>query len=146
MINFEKFVNEGHRILNELSVELGHPEEKERTGIVLRAVLHTLRNHISIPQSLNLLAQLPMFLKGIYVEQWKYHEKPIRIKSLEHFAEEVEKEQSNFGESRFDWDQSTIDISKTVLNYLRKYISEGEIEDITAELPKELKELFYEHA
>ncbi|MFN3404605.1 MAG: DUF2267 domain-containing protein [Cytophagaceae bacterium] len=140
-INFEKFAAEGNQFMNELTHKLGRPEDKAQAGIVLRAVLHTLRDCISIPQSLNLLSQLPMFLKAIYVEHWKYHEKPHRYKNLENFAKAVEEEQYIHGETRFDWDMSTIDIVRTVFDCLGKYISEGEFEDIAAELPTGLKEL-----
>ncbi len=71
-INFEKFAQEGNEFLSRLATSLGHPEEKGRTGIIMRSVMHTLRERITVGESLNLLSQLPMFLKGIYVDKWKY--------------------------------------------------------------------------
>ncbi len=143
-INFEKFAQEGNEFLNNLTSGLGHPEEEGRTGIILRAVMHTLRERITISESLNLLAQLPMFLKGIYVDGWRYREKPLDLKSAEDFTNEVKKHQAHYGERQFEWEKSTEEIVKIVLNHLGKYISDGEFEDIIAQMPKPLKGLIRE--
>ncbi len=54
-LNFQKYAQEGQSFINDLAKELGHPEEVARTGIVLRAVLHTLRERITISESFHLL-------------------------------------------------------------------------------------------
>lgn len=143
-INFDKFAQEGNLFLKELAQQLGHPEEQARSGIILRAVLHTLRERITMGESLNMLAQLPMFLKGVYVDNWKYSEKPVRINTKEEFFEEVEKHQDQYGEQQFDWKKSTEEIVRIVIKELGKYVSKGEFEDITAQLPKDLKDIFSE--
>ncbi len=143
-LNFDKYAQEGNFFLKSLAKSLGHPDETGRTGIVLRAVLHTLRDRITISESFNLISQLPMFLKAIYVDNWKYMEKPLSIKKVEDFTREVEKHQDQYGEYEFNWEKSTEDIVKTVINELGIYISKGEFEDIMAQLPKELEEMFRE--
>lgn len=143
-INFDKFAQEGNLFLKELAQQLGHPDEQARSGIILRAVLHTLRERITIGESFNLLAQLPMFLKGVYVDNWKYSEKPLRISTKEEFFKEVEKHQDQYGEQQFDWDKSTEEIVRIVIKELGKYVSRGEFEDVTAQLPNDLKDIFSE--
>lgn len=146
-VNFEKFAQEANEFLNELARELGHAGDKEQTLIILRAVLHSLRDRISIAQSLNLTSSLPTIIRGIYFEHWKYKE-PDKYKSLEEFKNAVKTEQRKHGETRFDWPQSTEEIAAGVFNSLRKYLSEGQIEHIKGELPLEIRELFehQEHA
>ena len=141
-INFDKFAQEGNAFLNQLAADLGHADDKNQTAILLRSSLHVLRDRITISESFHLLAQLPMFLKALYVEQWKYREYPLVIESLEEFEREVEKEQAKFGETRFDWQESTADIVRTIFNSLGRYWSEGEIEDVLTQLPLSLKPLF----
>lgn len=141
-INFNKFAEEGQLFVKHLAERLGHPEETAQTGILLRAVLHTLRDNIHIAESFNLLSQLPMALKGLYVENWKYRERPLRLKTLKEFTEKVEDEQAVYGESRFNWSQSTFELTKEVFAALGQYISPGEMQDIMDNLPKEVKELF----
>lgn len=143
-LNFDKYAHEGNSFMKALASNLGHPDEIGRCGIILRAVLHTLRERLSIGESLNLVAQLPMFLKGIYVDSWEYSEKPVDIRTKEEFYDEVERYQDQYGEQRFDWQISTAGIVDIVFETLRKYISAGEFEDIVTQMPKALKELFSE--
>lgn len=141
-LNFNKYAEEGNRFVNNLAEELGHPGEISRTGIVLRAVMHSLRERITISESLHLLSQLPMFLKAIYVDEWKYRDKPLDLNTVEDFKEEVKLHQVQYGEQEFNWSKSTEEIIKTVFAALNTYVSEGEFEDIIAQMPKDLKELF----
>ncbi len=142
-VNFDKFAHEGNEFINELAEKLHQSENKGQVSILVRAVLHVLRERITIPQSLNLMAQLPMFLKGIYVDQWKYRERPSGIRTMQEFCEAVENEQAQYGEREFNWNASTEELVKTVLEVISmRYVSPGEISDIVSELPAELKQIF----
>ena len=141
-LKFDKYAQEGNLFVKNLAKSLDYPEEIGRTGIVLRAVLHTLRERITISESLNMIAQLPMFLKAVYVDNWKYREKPLALRKIEEFTAEVEKHQEQYGEYEFSWEKTTEEIIKIVLKELGNYISEGEFEDIIAQMPENIKELF----
>lgn len=141
-IEFDRYAQEGNAFIKELSLALGHPDNQDQTGILLRSTLHVLRDRITIGASFHLLAQLPMFLKALYVEQWKYLEEPEKSSSLEEFTKAVEREQATFGERRFNWSEPTADLVRTIFNALGKYWTEGEIEDVMAQLPPSLKPLF----
>lgn len=143
-LNFEKYAQEANAFIKELSRNLGHPDETARTEIILKAVLHTLRDRISVGESLNLISNLPMFIKAIYVDGWKQSEKPLRLKNKHEFVDEVERKQFAIGERTFDWNISTEEIVNTAFITLKKYIPEGEAEDIISQLPDGLKELFRE--
>jgi uncharacterized protein (DUF2267 family) len=138
----EKLIAEQNEFLRELSENLGHREDEKQVKRVLRATLHILRERLTIQQSLHLMAQLPAFLKLMYVEGWKYHEKPMRFRTVEDFKEAVKEEQFQLGERDFDWNESTEKIISVVIESLKKYLSPGEISDILAELPSELHPLF----
>jgi uncharacterized protein (DUF2267 family) len=143
-INFDKFAQEGKSFVKNLAERLGHPDEIRSTGIVLRAVMHTLRDRLTISEAMDLLAQLPMFLKGVYADNWTYRERPTGIRTLEEFTEEVERHQDMFGENRFDWQMSTKEIVHIVLSELNRYISGGEIRHIMSQLPEDIKQLVEE--
>lgn len=141
MDKFDKFAQEGNEFLHELANDLGHPEELDKTMILLRATLHTLRDRITIAESFDLLSQLPLVLKGVYTEHWKYREKPEKYNSYEEFTAVVKEEQRLHGETEFDWSESTDELVKTVFSTLhRKYISEGQLEHVIGNLPKEIQE------
>ena len=142
-LNFDKFARDGNEFLNDLAEKLNHPESKGQVSIILRSVLHTLRDRITIPQSFNLMAQFPLFLKAVYVDQWKYQEKPEKIQSMREFCDLVKQEQKKFGERDFNWKMATEEIVKVVIEAIAlRYVSAGEIEEVVGELPQELKPLF----
>jgi uncharacterized protein (DUF2267 family) len=85
-----------------------------------------------------------MFLKALYVDNWKYTEKPLKLTTRAAFVAEVEKYQKQYGEQEYSWKKSTEEIIKIVLRELGNYISKGEYEDIIAQLPEDLKELLRE--
>jgi uncharacterized protein (DUF2267 family) len=142
--NFEKFAQEGNSFMKELARNLGHPNEIGRTEIILRAVLHTLRDRLTVGESLNLISSLPMFMKAMYVDSWKYRDKPLPLKTRQDFIDEVERLQLEIGERNFDWAVSTEEIVNTVFNTMKKYIPEGEVTDMVSQLPADIRELFRE--
>lgn len=145
MLDFEKYLQEGKSFLNSLAAELQHPEDKNQVGRILKAVLHALRDRITIQQSFKLIAQLPMLLKAVYVEQWEYTERPpSKIRTMEEFEDSVKRNQRKYGEQAFDWELPTREIIRIVLQSLRKYVGDGEMRNIMSELPHEVKAFFEE--
>jgi uncharacterized protein (DUF2267 family) len=141
-VNFERFAQEGNEFINELADKLGHPQEKATTMIILRSVLAAIRNSITVAESLDFISQMPMPLKALYVDQWKFREKPERINSIEDFKTRVKLEQVKYGESQFDWPEHTDEIIKTVISCLGKYVSEGQMEHVRNMMSKEVQPLF----
>lgn len=140
---FDKHINEANAYIKALAEELGHPEDTRQTIRLVRSVLHCIRERISISESLDLLSQLPMMLKALYVEQWVYHEKPpLQYNDLEGLAEAVEAEQARLGERSFDWPEPTEDLVKIVAASLRQYLTDGQAIHIIEQMPEEVRELF----
>ncbi|HXH19123.1 MAG TPA: DUF2267 domain-containing protein [Chitinophagales bacterium] len=139
-LDFNKFAAEGNEFLNTLAHELGYPQDRNRAARVLRAVLHTLRDILTPEENVQLLAQLPMFLKGVYVEEWKL-KKEKNVRTMEQFIQRVKK-YDRFGAGHdFETNEDVESAAKTLFIVLHRYISLGELEDIKAVLPKELKSL-----
>ncbi len=138
-LDFNKFAEKGNKFIKELAKEFGHPEDTAKAGRKLRAILHALRGCLTVQESMQLLAQLPMFLKAVYVDGWNYGRVKKKIKSEMDFMEEVRR--FDFGSADFDFkEDEDIEINTLlVFQQLRKYISPGEMEDLRAVLPKELK-------
>jgi len=143
-IQFNKHAEEANLFIKELAITLGHPNDIGRAGILLCSVLHTLRDSISLRESIQLIAQLPVFLKGVYVDNWKYSEHPEKLTSVKEFKDRVKQKQDEYGENDFDWPLSTEDLIRKVLEQLSQYISEGEAKEIIDQLSSEVKTLFRE--
>ena len=141
-LSFEKFAQEAHEYVNELAQELGHPEEKERVLIIWRSVMHTIRDRIHLGESLQLMDPLPMIFKGIYVQNWKYSEKPPKdFDTIEEMKKEVKTMQEQYGEQDFPWKKSTEEIISITVNSLKRFLSESQLQHLKGQMPKEVKEV-----
>jgi len=137
-LDFEKYAAKGNEIVNRLAEDMKVP--KDKAGRILRAVLHALRNRLSVDESLQLVAQLPMALKSVYVDQWDPWHSFHRIHHLTEFINEVRKyDEANVAQD-FGNDESAKLAVKAVFRTLNYYLSAGEFKDVIAVLPGELKE------
>ncbi len=141
-MNFEKYAEKGNLFVKELAQELGCPDNKKKAGRILKAVLKALRNRLSHEESMHLLAQLPMCIKAIYVDGWKLSETPEKIKNVSEFVEEVMKYDRPRAQQDFPDKDEAIKAIKAVFRVIKRHISDGEAQDVEAELPKQLKELW----
>ncbi|EMR04708.1 DUF2267 domain-containing protein [Cesiribacter andamanensis] len=142
-LDFNQIAQEGNTFMNELAQALGHtsPEDRGQVGRILKAVMHALRDCLEYRENFHVLAQLPLALKGVYVDQWQHMDSPHRPRDVEAFEELVKSYQRKYGEQNFDWEMSTDVITQKTLQCLRQYISTGEAIHIMDHLPKGVKEL-----
>jgi uncharacterized protein (DUF2267 family) len=108
-------------------------DSPERAYHALRAVLHTLRDHLPLHESAQLAAQLPQLIRGMYYEGWKPNHVPAKERHWEQFVSHVSE---SFA---LDPEANGIEITQAVLAVLAKHISEGEITDVKRCLPEDLR-------
>jgi uncharacterized protein (DUF2267 family) len=101
--------------------------------------MHALRNRLSHEESFQLLAQLPMALKSVYVDGWKYSDNYLRIRCPEEFLDEIRKEDDGMAGYDFGNNQRAALATAVVLNVLFESISEGEGLAVLNTLPESLK-------
>jgi uncharacterized protein (DUF2267 family) len=137
-MDFDKYASKGNEVLNTLAEDLQIPRDK--ASRILRAVLYAIRNHLSIQESLQVISQLPMALKGIYVDQWSEPHVVSRIHHVKQFLDEVR--EFDKGTAGYDLgnDESAGRAVQAVFRTLNNYISDGEFEDMIAFMPVEIKE------
>jgi len=145
-LNFEKYAQEGNRYLNELAKELGHPEDRDRAARILRAVLNTIRDMVPPSENLQLIAQLPMFLKATYLEGYTLRKASAKPRSLDDFFSEVKKNSGRSADYDFPSEEVVRVAVQKVLSSLMRFVSPGEMEDIVAHMPKGVKQFIAESA
>ena len=141
-LNFNHFASEANSFLKEYTKELNLNNDTDSAGRILTSILHGLREIISTQESLQLMAQFPMFLKAIYVNGWSSHQKR-KIKNMKEFIDLVRYFNGVTAFHDFENDELADNYIHTTFILLRKYISLGELEDIRSELPKDLKSIVY---
>lgn len=141
-LNFNQFAIEANSFLKEYAKKL-KIEDRDKAARVLSSILHGLREIISTEESLQLIAQLPMFLKAVYVNGWSGKRKN-KIKSTIEFIDLVNRLNGVTSINDFESDDVTLKYIHTTFLVLRRYVSFGELEDIRTELPKDLKSMIFE--
>lgn len=142
--SFDKFAKDANQYINELAREVGHAEEKSRTLILWRAVMHTIRDRIHIGECIQFMDPLPMIFKGVYIEGFNYSEKPaLDFDTKEEMIQQVEKHQEIYGEEKFPWAKSTEELISIVLNSLKRFMNENQLNHIKNQMPKEVKEMLH---
>ena len=105
--------------------------------------MHSIRDRIHISESLDFISSMPLLLKGMYVQNWKYHENPpLDFETLEELKTAVKNKQDQYGECEFDWGKSTEEIISVVLDSMGKYLPEGGLQHVKEQMPKEAQQVF----
>lgn len=131
---FDKTIHKTNSLLKHIETELGWEKHRNMSYAALRGVLHALRDRLTVQESADLAAQLPLLVKGIYYDGWNPSNIPKKVHKDE-FLEEIKK---NF---TFSLDRNINEIVVVVSKVLRKHVSEGELEDVLSVLPKDLSSM-----
>ena len=140
-LNFNKYVQKGEEFINDVAIEIGDPDDKARTGRIMRAVLHAFRDCVTPVESLQLISQLPMLIKAIYVDGWKIRNDGQRMRHLRDFIEAVREADGIENNYDFVTDYEVQEAIQAVFRVIKNHVSQGEIHDVIAVLPAELKSL-----
>ncbi|MEX2105978.1 MAG: DUF2267 domain-containing protein [Solirubrobacterales bacterium] len=128
----ERSVEKAHLWLDDVAGELG-TEDHQYAYRVLRAYLHALRDRLPVDEAAQLAAQLPELIRGIYYEGWDPSRTPVKYDGFADFLSRVASEASLDGETAASFG---VGAAATVL---RRHVSAGEIDDIRANLPEDLR-------
>lgn len=114
------------------------PGEQPRAVHALRAGLHAIRDRLPAAEVVDLAAQLPTLLRGIFYEGWRLGNDPARIRTRAAMLARVEKELGA------DLRLAPHDVLRAVIRLLVKHVSPGEIRDVVATLPRPIATLWKE--
>lgn len=136
--HFENYAQEGNAFLKELAIALGTPDDHEHAFRVMQAVFHTLRDRITMQESLHLISELPMALKAVYVNNWSFRDKPEKYETKAEFFERIRDVNLT---DEIDFGGNPENEVKAVFNVLAQKISSGEMGHVKGQLPAEIAEL-----
>jgi uncharacterized protein (DUF2267 family) len=140
-INFNQYAAEANSFLKEYAEQIDLTEDPEKAARILSAVLHGLREIISVEESLQLISQFPMFLKAFYVNGWSINKTKTKVKHMPQFVDLVRSFDGVASNYDFVSDEIAEHYINTTFFVLRKYVSPGELQDIRDNLSKNLKNM-----
>jgi uncharacterized protein (DUF2267 family) len=130
--SFDTTVDKTNRLLKEIEHAYEWPKERRNQSYAaLRGVLHALRDRMTVEESAQFSAQLPMLVRGLYYEGWDPTNVPVRM-GRDEFFNRVRQE------FPYEVRGGTQELVSTVIQALKLYGTEGEWKDIKATMPEEL--------
>ena len=138
---FEQYETDANKFVSEVSRELGNQGNHQASIRIMTSVLHAIRDLLTVEGSLHLISQLPLLIKGIYVSGWHLGAKE-KIKDKDQFIERLLLQNARSGPNDFGTDEKALNNLMAIIRVLQRHVSPGEINDIKAQFPMELKSLW----
>lgn len=132
---FDTTINETNQLLKALEDELS-PCDRHQAYAALRAVLHALRDRLAPGGAMRFAAQLPLLLRGVFVEGWRLDETPVRSHTMEAFIETV----VDALPPQFPFDPEPM--TRSVMKVLWSQMNGGAMEKVKKEIPPALRGLW----
>lgn len=134
---FDVHVESATRWLEELRGNLDlPPTEQARALHALRAGLHAIRDRLPAGEVVDLAAQLPVLIRGMFYEGWRLANDPRQLRTRAEMVARVQKELAR--DPRLD----ATDVLRAVIHLLVEHVSDGEIRDLVSTLPKPIAALW----
>ena len=109
---------------------------RDRVVLALLATLHALRDCLPQDVALQVGAQLPLLLRGLYYQSWHPGDAGPTIKSQTAFLERI-----HDGVHR-DPGIDSVEVARGVFALLMAHLSAANVEDVKASTPKRLRNLW----
>ena len=110
--------------------------EHRRAYLLLSETLHAVRDYLTVDEAVDLAAQLPMIIRGLYFTGWNPSGTPVHPRSKEAFLDRVS--------SAFDKEplENTEEAVIAVFDLLRRKVSPGEIAHVSQSMRGSLQQLW----
>jgi uncharacterized protein (DUF2267 family) len=124
-----------HEWITELTERLDWTSQSDALRL-LRVTLCVVRDHLGVNETAHLAAQLPLLIRGMFYEGWVPSEVPVHNRHISDFVHGIEERAGSLLEYRGEQD------IQTVLKLLNARITEGEIADVLATLPRAIRDFW----
>jgi uncharacterized protein (DUF2267 family) len=132
--SIERTVHKTNAWMSELASELGLEDGDQEAWRILRAYLQVLRKRLTVAEAAQFAAQLPMLVRGAFYDGFEPAHQPEKIRDRDEFLQRFEERAHPL----------SVDPGQAVAastHVVRRHITEGELEDVLAQLPTEVREL-----
>jgi len=137
---FATTIQETQIWLKEIMQDGGAMTDEHKAYAGLRAVLHHLRDRLTVDEAADLGAQLPMLVRGIYYEGWDPSGTPTKDRKREDFVAAVRENLS--GHPEIEPEHAI----RQVFAVLSRHVTAGEIRDVISDLPQSVRDFWPQQA
>ena len=134
---FTQAANQAQQWVNELATELGWGDRQAH--LLLRTVLHAVRDWLSTEEMADLSAQLPTLVRGMYFEGWQPRQSPARDRQTKDFIRRVV---DGMASEACDDPERAV---SAVFQLLDRHLDSGELQQVRNSMKKGLRQLWPTH-
>jgi uncharacterized protein (DUF2267 family) len=130
----ERTVQKTNQWIADLERELG-TESRADAWRALRAYLQVLRDRLTLDEGAQLAAQLPQLLRGVFYEGFDPGHQPEPIRDRETFLARLAER------AQLEDPAEAARAAAAATRVLRRHITPGEVDDVLAQLPSDIREV-----
>jgi uncharacterized protein (DUF2267 family) len=132
---FDKTLQTTNSWLNEIASDLG--PDRQVAWHALGAVLHALRDRLTLGLAVHLGAQLPLLVRGLYYDQWHIGDPALlKVRSADEFLQHVSKGLAGIRPV------NVITATESVFRVLNHHVDPAQIANVRAALPDQIRALW----
>ena len=131
---FDKTLHTTNHWLEQIMVDLG--PDRQIAWRALGAVLHTLRDRLTLGLAVHLGAQLPMLVRGLYYDQWHPSDKPLKERTGEDFLKHVQERLAGVRPI------NVTTATQAVFGVLDHYIDPNQLAHMRDALPEDIRRMW----
>lgn len=125
--------------IDEVAEELGTDNRRDAYR-ALRGFLHVLRDRLTVDETAQLAAQLPVLVRGLFYEGWEPSRTPHRYSDADTFLSELARQSGLHGTTEASF------AAAAVYAVLARRITAGELADVLAVLPRGVQRMLLSYA
>jgi uncharacterized protein (DUF2267 family) len=129
---FDATVQKTNELLGAIEETFGWSERRNQSYAALRAVLHAIRDRLPMEEAVQLGAQLPMLVKGVYYDGWNVNEVPVKMNRQE-FVQAVREK------FPFSVEGDIEEVIRAVVEALEDHIDQNQVDNVKNLLPQDLQ-------
>lgn len=122
-------------LISDIQVSLNGSYSKNEAEFVFKLVLHSIRDHFTIDDSIKFLSNLPIFIKSVYLNGYKPSNAPEKYNGSKEFMVSVISHLLQEKSPHFENTNKTIENIRIVFQTLIKYIPENNLNCIKSLYP-----------
>ena len=132
----ERTIHQTNEWIRDIMDEMG-TQDRNEAYLALNSTLHALRDRLVVDEAVDLGAQLPMLIRGLYYEGYDPSDKPAKARHKDEFFALMKRDLART--PGVDPERA----ARGVFSVLGKKISKGEIKDVKNMLPGDVREIWH---
>jgi uncharacterized protein (DUF2267 family) len=132
---FDTTIQESQIWLHDVAERLPPCSQHQAYG-ALRATFHALRDRLPMTGTLGLSAQLPMLLRGVFLEGWRPNDGPTDERTVQAFSDTVARQLPR------GFPRAPNEVAGAIFAVIASHVDAGEARKIASQLPEPVRALW----